>query len=140
MDPDALSFLTNHLDLNFRIVPLDCTNYAPLNQDTIDTLEQIGQDYLNQCKDVFLIRNYTYFLRLLQTTILTINTRLYLWDLVATMIYLTNSGQNYVCKDKLTVVWTGRFEKKMSLGSKNVYYNYIDYNLLLNNIIQCLFT
>lgn len=139
LDPDALSFITDHADLDFQIVPLDCTNYAPLNQETIDILEQLGQYYLNQCDDVFLIRNYTYFLQLLKTTILTINTKLYLWDLVATMIYLTNNGQKYVSKDKLVVAWTGRFEKKISFGCKNVYYNYIDYDLLLHNIIRSLF-
>jgi inosine-uridine nucleoside N-ribohydrolase len=139
LDPDSLTDICNFLSNKLKIVPLDCTNYAPLNKETIIRLKSIGDSYLKNCSDPFVINNYNLFIQLLETTIRTINSDLYLWDLVATMIFLQTPSDQKCTRKKLFVSWTGQLQKSNNSHDCILYYNYIDYNLLLQNIIRSIF-
>lgn len=139
LDPDAFSEVCHSLSCQMKIVPLDCTNYAPLDEETIIRLRVIGDSYLKKCNNPFIINNYNLFIQLLETTLITINTKLYLWDLVATMIFLQTPNQQRYVRKKLFVSWTGQLQKSNDMKNCLLYYNYIDFNLLLHNIIKSIF-
>lgn len=135
LDPDSFS-KTIQLT-NVHIVPLDCTNYAPLNDDTITKIIHLGNAYIENTNDKFILDNYGNFVKLLKSTTLTINTKLYMWDSVAALIFLgVDINQKYY-KDNIDISWTGEIIKGIHY---NNIYNYIDYNAFLENIVKVLFT
>lgn len=130
LDPDAIQNTLRILKNKIEIIPLDCTNYAPLTEKTIADIQQIAKDIP---KNIF----YNTFIKLLNTTIHTENGTLYLWDLVATIIFLNyNIDQNLV-NQELSISMTGKMLPKSN--EKCQYYNSINFQQLKENIVHSLF-
>jgi len=140
LDPDSFSNVAKINTTKLNIVPLDCTNYAPLTNATITQLQIIGTPYYNSCLDAFVKNIYTQFIALLQSTLITENTKLYMWDLVATILFLQKSISQTYISSSIDVIWTGKINTNLIEDThKCILYNFCNYNQLLNAIIECIF-
>ena len=140
LDPDSFSNVVNRTHSILNIVPLDCTNYAPLTQNTIVQLTKIGLNYYNNRQNDFIKNIYTQFIALLNTTLLTENSKLYMWDLVATILFLKKQINQKYITPSIDITWTGKIDSnKCNKMNKCMLYNYLNYNKLLNAIIECIF-
>ena len=140
LDPDSFSNVSKIMTTSFNIVPLDCTNYAPLTQETITQLQLIGTPYYNNTQNTFIKNIYTQFIALLNSTLITINTRLYMWDLVATIIFLQKQISQRYISPSIDIIWTGKINtNRLNNNQKCVLYNYIDYDKFLNAVIESIF-
>lgn len=140
LDPDSFSNIVRINNMKLNIVPLDCTNYAPLTNNTITQLQVIGTPYYNKCLDVFVRNIYTQFIALLETTLLTKNTKLYMWDLVATILFLKKLISQTYISPNIDISWTGKINTNViEYNQKCNLYNYCNYDQLLNAIIESIF-
>lgn len=140
LNPDALTVISTHLHpFKWSIVPLDCTQYVPLDEKTIQTFETLGTPFYQECQDPFLRNAYTQLVLLLQTTLQTLNTKLYLWDETALVIfYGLPVNARYICQN-IYISWTGQLLAGLHCLSPFRIYNYIDYSLVLQNLIYSIF-
>ena len=137
IDTDSFANTINYAKIN--IVPLDCTNYAPLNSKTILDLTKIGNIYYEKSNNIFLKNVYNIFIKLLNSVLLGPDTDLYLWDLVSTMLFLNKKlNQKYITRN-ININWTGRIIKNNKSINKCKIYNYIDYSKLILEINNCIF-
>jgi inosine-uridine nucleoside N-ribohydrolase len=122
------------------IIPLDCTNFAPLNIDTINDINKREKElYENNLttNSKFIINVYDQFIKLLRTTLLTLNSQLYLWDLVNIMIALEfDVGASYDCITP-KIDSSGLILRKCSNKKygKVKLYNYLDYQKFIDKIV-----
>jgi len=138
LSPNAWTLLSNHIPCFWRVVPLDCTNHVPLNPQTIQTIQTAALPYVKHCKDPFLLHSYDRGIQLLYTTLQTINTKLYMWDEVACILFFRfSSGQTYK-KRRIWISWTGKLEIDKTFPKIRVY-DSIDYSLFLQNLVSCQF-
>jgi inosine-uridine nucleoside N-ribohydrolase len=141
-NPYALQRLSlsvkNNIDVN--IVPLDCTNYAKLVPSTIVRFKAIAKPFLFFIKTPWVVNLYNYFISILETTIVTENSTLYLWDLCATNIALGSKVEQFFILGTPVVNITGKI-KQYYYGSndKVKLYTYLSYNKLLVNSIRIIF-
>jgi len=133
LDPDAVSHVLELLRNKVELVPLDCTNYAPLNKNVISQIE----NQKHYSSDVYLNKIYQIFIKLLRTTLETENGNLYLWDLVATIIFLKYNIHQKLNYHPLKISMTGKIIPYY--GDKYLYYDFIDFNLLKKTIIKTFF-
>ena len=100
----------------FTICPLDCTNYTPLNKKIVDKIKD---------KESLLYR-------LLKTTLKTINTDLYMWDLTALVTLLRPN----ICKYKLIKVNVadGGYFYYNKKGKKVYLFDYINLKKMLKYV------
>lgn len=141
MNPNALQAIalySNEIDVN--IVPLDCTNFANLNPDTIVQLNAIAAPYLKVNKNLWVENLCNYFVSLLATTLVTKNSPLYLWDLCATNIALNaDVDQGYILTTPI-VTTTGKIiQATYGCNDKVKLFNYLSYGKLLLRSIQIIF-
>jgi inosine-uridine nucleoside N-ribohydrolase len=143
MNPNSLQrlclLIKDNIDIN--IIPLDCTNYAPLNINTFNQLKDIAQPFFNYITNPWIINISNSFLSFIYIDFLSqeIDGN-YLWDLVATNIALgSNIDQNYLLGNpKISI--TGKMELNYYNNNDKVkIYNYLNYTKLLENSIRILF-
>ena len=140
LDPDSFSNVVKINTTKLNIVPLDCTNYAPLTKGTITQLQIIGTPYYNSSHDAFVKNIYTQFNALLQSTLITENTKLYMWDLLATILFLQKPISQKYISPSVDVIWTGKINTNLiEDNQKCILYNYCNYDKLLNAIIESIF-
>lgn len=142
MDPYSLQriLLSVQHNINVNIIPLDCTNYANLIPSTINELKTISEPFLNSNTNPWVTNLCNSFISLVETTILTENGQLYLWDLCATNIALnSNVEQNFILGNPI-VEPSGKF-KQYSYGTndKVKIYTSLKYEKLLVNSIKIIF-
>lgn len=134
LDPDAFSEIVRLENVN--IIPLDCTNFAPLNQNTINHIKKISKICKRYTTDPFILNNYNNFIKLTNLTRFTDNSKLYMWDTVATAIFLClDINQKYI-ERKIDVSWTGKI---INGRYKNIIYYSIDYSKFIESISLSLF-
>jgi len=138
LDPDSFSHIVRSCGDILYIIPLDCTNYAPLTRRTLERLNCLGSKYYNESKNDFTKNIYTQFIRLLGDTLITINTRLYMWDIVATMLFLDKPMDQQYIVPNIAISWTGRIVDDLQ-SNRSKLFNQIDYDKLLNAIIDGIF-
>lgn len=138
LDPDSFSHIVRSCHDILHIIPLDCTNYAPLTRRTLGRLNELGSKHYHETKNNFIKNIYTQFIRLLGDTIDTINTRLYMWDIVATLLFLDKSMDQQYIVPTISISWTGRIIDDNQMNRCRLF-NQIDYDKLLNAIIDGIF-
>lgn len=141
MNPNALQTICLYSnEINVNIVPLDCTQFSNLNPETINLLNAIAAPYLKLNKDPWVTNVCNYFISLLATTLVTLNSPLYLWDLCATTIALNaNVDQQFILTTPI-VTTTGKItQSTYGCNDKVKLYNYLSYIKLLNKSIQIIF-
>ncbi len=128
----------NNIDIN--IIPLDCTNYAPLTTDTINEIKVIAQPYLYFNKNPWTINLYNYFVSLVETTIITINSTLYLWDLCAANIALGSDVEQFYILGSPIISVSGKINLNTFNSNDRVkIYMSLKYIKLLINSIRIIF-
>lgn len=131
---DSISFsnVIKKSGSKLSLIPLDCTNYVPLNYDVINDIKKISS-----CTNKFINEMRNIFIELLETTMKSEEdiTGLYMWDTVATMIFLGNNCGQIYKKEFIDVDSYGKIICDENGTICNIYY-YIDNNLLLNNLIN----
>lgn len=139
INPVALQIVINTLQDRFHIVPIDCTNYIPLTIITASELEAYGNSLIPLEKDEFIVTTYKNFIKLLYTTILTLNSTLYMWDLCATAIALDlKCEQRYIIQN-FDITPSGTIVTSTTTNNKSVLYNFISYYLFKTEIIDAIF-
>jgi len=140
LDPDSFSNIINRYHGILNIIPLDCTNYAPLTHNTILQITGIGTKYSDDTQNIFIKNIFTQFIALLNETFITADTKLYMWSLVATMLFLQKSiNQKYITPN-INIMWTGKIiDCDDQMINKRILYNYVDYRLLLRAIVDSIF-
>jgi len=137
IDRDSFSNVIQKTKIN--IVPLDCTNYAPLTSETIEDLITIGNPYYEKSKSKFLKNVYINFIKLLKMSIGGPDSKLYLWDLVTTVLFLNKNIQQKSIIRNVDINWTGKIiQNDKSINRCNIY-SYIDYHKLIIEINKCIF-
>lgn len=139
INPSSLQIVTNTLQDRFHIVPLDCTDYIPLTKITAGELEAYGNSLIPLESDEFIIVTYKNFIKLLYTTILTINSTLYMWDLCAVSIALDlKCEQRYIIQN-FDITPSGTIVTSTTTNNRSVLYNFISYYLFKTEIIDAIF-
>lgn len=135
LDPDSISDVLEILRGKVEIVPLDCTNFAPLNKNIINEIK--CENYSFSKKDKFLTKLYNTFIKLLETTLETENGNLYLWDLVATLIFLNYDIKQRVNFIPLKISMTGKLTPYF--GNKHIFYESINFQIMKKTILHSIF-
>lgn len=140
LDPASFSNVAIINRTNLQIVPLDCTNNAPLTEETIAKLQELGAPYYENCQNEQLKNIYNQFVTMLTSTLITENTTLYMWDLVATILFIKKSvGQTYITQS-IDIADSGKIDANyVDDNKKCIIYTYCDYDKLLTAIIESLF-
>lgn len=140
LDPGSFSNVARINRTTLQIVPLDCTNNAPLTTETIAKLQDLGAPYYANCQNEQLKNIYSQFVTMLTSTLITENTTLYMWDLVATILFLKKSvGQTYITQS-IDIADSGKINANyVDDNQKCILYTYCDYDKLLTAIIETLF-
>ena len=118
-----------HLD----IIPLDCTNYIPLNRKIIGQIEDSCKLSNKKINDELIINNFENYIKLLKSTIDTEEGELYMWDSVATLIFLGYDIGQMFTEENIDICWTGKI--KEGSNPANIY-NHADINKFINNIVD----
>jgi inosine-uridine nucleoside N-ribohydrolase len=142
MNPYALQriALAVNSDVDISIVPLDCTNYANLNPSTIDELKAIAEPFYYYIKTPWVVNLCNYFISLLETTLVTINSPLYLWDLCATEIALGSMVDQYYILGTPIIDVSGKIRQYYYGSNDKVkIYTSLSYRKLLVNSIRIIF-
>ena len=142
MDPDSFANIVRWCGDILHIIPLDCTDYAPITRCTLKRLSAMGSKYHNDTNNDFIKNIYSQFIRLLGDTPTTINTKLYMWNIVATMLFLDKPMDQQYISPNVTISWTGRIvDANLDDNHSNrcIVFNYIDYEKLLHAIIDSIF-
>lgn len=143
MNPYALQRLCtavqNNIDIN--IVPLDCTNYANLVPSTVVELKVIAQSFLKNTTNQWVINLNNYFISLVETTLVTEKSDLYLWDLCATNIALGSNVDQFFILGNPVIETSGKIKQYSSYNSddKVKIYMSLSYQKLLLNSIRIIF-
>lgn len=138
LNPNAWTVLASQSCIRWKVVPLDCTNYVPLDIQTIQQIQVTALPYIRQCKDAFLLRAYQKGIQLLYMTLQTINTKLYMWDQVACILFFGLScKQKHQCI-RLWMSWTGTLQSDRPYR-KVWLYNYVDKPRFIENLVLCQF-
>ena len=132
-DPDGFSQVIKSTIMN--IIPLDCTNYIPLSKNTFNDVKTHGDKMRSNTNDKFILSNYDHFIELLKIESNTPG--LYLWDVVATLIFLDLPMDQKSTEEEIDISWTGRIVQG---GFKNRIYNFIDYDKCIKAITTVLFS
>jgi len=140
LDPASFSNVAIINRTNLQIVPLDCTNNARLTEETITKLQELGAPYYANCQNEQLKNIYNQFVTMLTSTLITENTTLYMWDLVATILFIKKSvGQTYITQS-IDIADSGKINANyVDDNQKCIIYTYCDYDKLLTAIIESLF-
>jgi inosine-uridine nucleoside N-ribohydrolase len=139
MNPISLQIVTDLLQDKFQIVSLNCTNYIPLTITTANELSNYGDTLVPLEKDQFIINLYNNFIKLLYTTILTINSPLYMWDLCTTAIALNLNCQQKYIQQNFDITPTGTIITSTNTNNKSILYKFISYYLFKTEIINAIF-
>ena len=132
----------NSIDIfknKLEIIPLDCTDYAPLNRNIIESIKKKALNYI-PFADKFIKNIYIRMIEMFELSITVENLNIYMWDIVACLIalkYNINSKYIYITP---TISNTGTImQYHMDKDKKLKLYNYLDINMLNYNIIQSIF-
>ena len=140
LDPTSALNVISHLPGKIYICPLDCTNYAPLTLGIVDDIRKIGDKYLQRSNNEFINNLYRQFIKLLRLTLFTQDADLYLWDLVATVLFLGNDIKQEYAVNNISIDWTGRIIDSLSLENNSVVlYTFIDFERLKTKAIENIF-
>ena len=143
MNPYALQrvALSAQNDVDVNIVPLDCTNYANLVPSTVDELKAIAEPFLYYVKTPWVVNLCGYFISLVETTLVTINSTLYLWDLCATNIALGSNVDQFFILGNPIIEVTGKIKQYSydNTSDKVKIYMSLSYQKLLVNSIRIIF-
>lgn len=142
MNPSSLQRICLSVkdNINVNLVPLDCTNYAPLTLNTVNELKKIAEPFLPYITNPWVKNLYKNFILMVSIGELSESAGLYLWDLCVTNIALGSKiEQNYILGTPIISV-TGKTESYYYTKEDNVkIYTYINYKKLLVNSIRILF-
>jgi inosine-uridine nucleoside N-ribohydrolase len=120
LDPQSFNILSDYKGV-LSICPLDCTNYVPLDDKTIQKITFKSNNPL-----------YSYFIRMINTTVRTINSKLYMWDLVASITLLYGGRYKEI---KVKAQDEGFFLQNKK-GIKVYLFNKVKYNKVIQKIIS----
>ncbi len=126
LDPNSFKNSLKLISNKLNIIPLDCTNNAPLNKYSISLI--------NQNKD-------SCFMKLLNATIISEDgiDNIYFWDLVATMIFLGEDiGQEFII-NKININNDGKIIIDNDDGYLCKIYNFVNFQKFINCINKLVF-
>ena len=140
LDPSSFAKLISCLSSDIFICPLDCTNYAPLDRNSIEDIRLLASERLEKSKDVFINNLYYQFDKLLGSTLIGVNTEFYMWDLVVSCLFVKNFIGQKGIRRRFDVDWTGRLMKNRNKRvRKSFMFDYINYNMLVRAIVGDIF-
>ena len=141
MNPASLQriCLSAKNNIDIHLVPLDCTNHAPLTVNTVKELKKIAEPFLAHITNPWVQNLYKNFILMITIAELSESSSLYLWDLCVTSIALGSKiDQNYILGTPIISV-TGKTELYYTKKDKVKIYTYLNDKKLLVNSIRILF-
>ena len=139
LNPNSLSIIINILKKKLYIVPLDCTNYIPLNNAVIKDLENYGEKLSLIEKDQYIIYNFQKFIELLNVHLISETEKIYMWDLCAISIALDLDCEQKYIIENFDIDPNGKIVKSTTTNSSSVLYNFISYYKFKTKIIDAIF-
>ena len=140
LNPASLNIIINILKNNLCIVPLDCTNYIPLNKRMINELEDYGKSLSLIEKDEYIIYIFQKFIELLNTVVVTEEEGiLYMWDLCTLAIALDLDCEQKYIIENFDIKPSGKIVTSTTTNSSSVLYNFISYYKFKTKIIDAIF-
>ena len=137
LDPTSVSTVLTYLGEKLHICPLDATNFAPLDRQTILAIRAAAEEHIATIKDPFIKNLHEQFLKLLESTLLTVNTKLFLWDLVATLLFLGADLNEKSIKENVEIIWTGQIVRTLPTDrNKCIIFTFIDFKALIKRIVE----
>jgi inosine-uridine nucleoside N-ribohydrolase len=127
MDPSSVSDLFETFHGPISICPLDCTNWTPLTADTVSFLDK----QMEYSESVYARA----FLRMIKTTLSTVNGSYYCWDLTACMALLfPNLTNAESTSQRLLVHNHGNYYVSSTSGRCVKVFTYIDLRAMLSTV------
>lgn len=106
---------------------------------TANELSNYGDTLVPLEKEEFIVNLYNNFIKLLYTTILTLNSPLYMWDLCATAVALNLNCQQKYIQQNIDITPSGTIVTSTNTNNKSILYNFISYYLFKTKIINAIF-
>lgn len=140
LNPNSFSIITKIFKNKLYIVPLDCTNYIPLNNNVINEFEDYGKSLSLIEKDEYIIYIFQNFIKLLNITLISEPEKIYMWDLCALAIaFDLDCEQKYIIEN-FDITPTGQMVTSTTTNSSSILYNFISYYKFKTKIIDAIFS